>query len=539
MDLGHTRMNCLGRRLLPVVLLAVAESYELARGVCRAEVRPAACFGSHMVLQRECPLPVWGAAAAGERVVVTFGAATGTATADAAGAWRVTLPAQAASVTPRRLLIRGGNEVVCDDVLVGDVWLCAGQSNMLLPLAKCDDAKRVIAAAAEPRLRLLQLQTIATGDRPAYTTAQVKRLVPAGFCTGTWQPCTPETARGFSAVGYLMGRRLATVLHVPVGVVCVAVGGSPTEAWIRREALAADPAVAPLVHGDWIRNPALAGWCVDRATANLARARRAGEPVPGDALGPNHPFKPGFLWEAGIAPLVPLAIRGVAWYQGESNADSPARVAQHARLFPALVRDWRRQWGRDDLPFVFVQLPGMNRPDWPAFRETQRRALAELPHAGMVVTIDLGQKNEVHPGDKQPVGERIAGWALAEVHGRKDVDAIGPLPTKTEFEDATVVIRFDHAAAGLRTRDGEPPRHFAVAGEDGAFHPATARIDGACVVVVPPAATRPPRYVRYAWAPFPEPAVNLVNAVGLPVSPFQLARDAPPGDSPSARPASP
>ena len=519
-------MNWLGRRLVAGIILAGGTWH----GPCRAEVRPAACFGPHMVLQRESPLPVWGTAAAGERVVVTFAAAREETVADGRGSWRVTLPAQRASATPRPLVIEGGNRVVCDDVLVGDVWLCAGQSNMLLPLAKCVDAKRGIAAAGEPRLRLLHMQTAATGDRPAYTAAQVQRLVPAGFCAGAWQRCTPETARGFSAVGYWMGRRLVAALDVPVGIVCVAVGGSPTEAWVRREALAADPTLAPLVEGDWTRNPTLAGWCVDRAAENLARARRAGEPVPGDDLGPNHPFKPGFLWEAGIAPLVPLAIRGVAWYQGESNADSPARVAQHARLFPALVRDWRRQWGRDDLPFVFVQLPGMNRPDWPAFRETQRRALADLPHAGMAVTIDLGRKDDVHPGDKRPVGERLADWALAHVHGRKDVVASGPLPARVEFRDDAVEIRFDHASGGLRARDGQPPRHFELAAADGVFRAATARIDGDGVVVESPAPAQPPRHVRYAWAPFPEPPVNLVNAAGLPATPFHLQRDVPPGD---------
>ncbi len=525
---SHGRPHCIARRLASTVLLVAAVGDGSVGGVCRADVRPAAVFGPHMVLQRDVPLPVWGSAAPGEQVVVTFGTATGSATADADGAWRVTLPSQQADTAPRRLVIRGDDEVVYDDVLVGEVWLCAGQSNMLLPLSKCDDAKRELAAAREPRMRLLHMQTVATGDRKAYTVDQVAKLVPAGFCRGEWQGCTPDSARSCSAVGYFMGRRIVDTIGVPVGIICVAVGGSPTEAWVRRGALAADPALAAIGRGDWTRNPVLAGWCVSRAAENLARARRAGEALPGDDLGPNHPFKPGFLWESGIAPLVPFAIRGVAWYQGESNADSPARVAQHARLLPALVHDWRRQWGRDDMPFAFVQLPGMNRPDWPAFRETQRLSLAELPHTGMVVTIDLGRRDDVHPGDKRPVGERLAGWALAEVYGRRTVVACGPLPATAEFQGDMVMIRFDHAAGGLRTRDAKPPRHFEAAAADGVFHPADARIDGDGVVVTAPAAARPPHEVRYAWTPFPEPPVNLVNAAGLPASPFRLQRDVPP-----------
>lgn len=502
----------------------------LGAQACRADVRPAACFGDHMVLQREMPVPVWGTAAPGETVTVVFGSARGQATADPRGKWRVTLPPLEACSESGRLVVRGRNEVTITDVLVGEVWLCAGQSNMLLPLARAQAAAGEIRAANRPLLRLHAIATAATGDRAAYTSEQIRKLSAADFCTGTWAVCTPQTARDFSAVGYFFGARLQADLDVPVGVICAAVGGSPTEAWIRPHALAADRALAPLVRGDWMRNPGLAGWCTERAGQNLARAQRAGEAIPTDGLGPNHPFKPGFLWEAGIAPLVPFAIRGIAWYQGESNADSPARVAQHARLFPALVSDWRRQWGRADLPFAFVQLPGMNRPDWPAFRETQRLALAELSPAGMAVTIDLGMKNEVHPPDKKPVGERLAGWALADVYG-KPAGASGPLPISAAFAaSGAVEVRFAHAGAGLRTTDGESPRHFEVAGPDGVFQRAVVRMAGDRVIVEPVAESAAPTQVRYAWLPFPEPPVNLVNAAGLPASPFWLKRDGRPAD---------
>jgi sialate O-acetylesterase len=516
--------------MIRFLLLAFAGAVVACAGCTEAsaDVQPAACFGDHMVLQRETPVPVWGAAAPGETVTVLFGEARAETTADAQGRWRVTLPALAACPEPAKLMLRGRNEVTIADVLVGEVWLCAGQSNMLLPLARAQAAAGEIKAANRPLLRLRTIATAATGDRAAYTPEQILKLSPADFTAGAWAVCSPQTARDFSAVGYFLGARLQEDLGVPVGIICAAVGGSPTEAWIRPGALASDRDLASLVRdGDWTRNPALAGWCTERAAQNLARARRASEPIPGDGLGPNHPFKPGFLWESCIAPLVPLAIRGIAWYQGESNADSPARVAQHARLFPALVRDWRRQWGRQELPVAFVQLPAMNRPDWPAFRETQRLALVELSPAGMAVTIDLGMKNEVHPPDKKPVGERLAGWALAEVYG-KPVAASGPLPLNAKFPTVGAVeILFAHAGRGLRTTDGEPPRHFEVAGPDGVFRTAAAaRIDRDRVVVEPAAASSPARQIRYAWLPFPEPPVNLVNVAGLPAAPFWLTRDA-------------
>lgn len=507
---------------VPLPILALAVLVGAAGTAVRGEVRPAACFGSHMVLQREMPVPVWGTAAPREKVTVALGDVSAEATADAKGHWKAVLEPQEASAEPRPLVIRGAkDEIRLDDVLVGEVWLCAGQSNMLLPLSAVGGGPQAAAAAKGTGIRLLRLETAAGGDPPAYTAAQIADLEPSRFCTGKWEVATPETAGKFSAVGWFMGATLAKELGVPVGLVCAAVGGSPTEAWVSRTGMAADRTTAAIVKGDWMRNPALAGWCVERAGRNLARARKAGEAIPGDALGPNHPFKPAFLWDACVAPLVPMAIRGVAWYQGESNADSTARVAQHATLFPVLVADWRRQWKRDDLPVAFVQLPGMNRPDWPAFRETQRRALGRMKHAGMAVTIDLGSKTDVHPRDKQPVGERLAAWALAEVHGRPGAVPSGPLPAAAEFRaDGTVIVRFDHAA-GLATKDGEAPRHFEVAGRDGAFAPAEARIDGETVAVTPPSGLTP-RRIRYAWRPFPEPPVNIVNEAKLPASPFEV-----------------
>ena len=478
-----------------------------------------------MVLLQGMPLAIFGTADPGEPITVEFAGAQAESRADAAGRWQVTLPPQPACREPRPLVISGRDHTLTlDDVLVGEVWLCAGQSNMLLPLARATDATREIAAATRPLLRLYDWRAAAGGDRGGYTAAQLAALEPGRFATGQWRPCTPETAAGFSAVGYFFGARLAEVLDVPVGIIAVAVGGTPAEAWVARADLAAAAATRPLVAGDWLENPALAGWCSDRARDNLARARRAGDRIPGDDLGPHHPFKPGFMWEAGVAPFVPLAIRGVCWYQGESNADSPARVAQHEAIFPALVAGWRRAWARPELPFGVVQLPGLGRPDWPAFRDSQRRLVEATPHAGLVVTIDLGDPREVHPADKRPIGERLASWALADTYGRPG-PATGPRPlSAARTADGGARVTFTSTGGGLTTRDGGPPVLVEVAGADGEFQPATASIEGEALVVRP-AGERPSggiQKIRHAWRPFPEPRPNLTGKTGLPATPFEL-----------------
>ena len=510
-------------RSLAIVLVSTA--CWLGTTAPLAALEPAGCFTSRMVLQRAMPVAIWGTADAGERVEVVFASARVATTADAAGRWRATLPPLEASSDPRPLEISGSQQAVTlDDVLVGDVWLCAGQSNMLLPLARAADARGEPSAEAARLVRLFGWQAAAGGDRGGYGAAAIAALEPARFGSGRWERCTAETAAGFSAVGYFFAARLVAELDVPVGVLGVAVGGTPAEAWVSRAALAAAEPTRPLVTGDWLANPLLAGWCADRARDNLARGRRAGERIPGDDLGPHHPFKPGFMWEAGVAPLVPLAIRGVCWYQGESNADSPARVAQHEAIFPALVAGWRRAWDRPELPFGVVQLPGLGRPDWPAFRDSQRRLVETTPHAGLVVTIDLGDPREVHPADKRPIGERLATWALADTYGRPG-PATGPRPlTAARIEDGGARVTFTATGGGLTTRDGGSPMLVEVAGADGEFQPATASIEGEALVVRP-AGERPSgeiQKIRHAWRPFPEPRPNLTGKTGLPATPFEF-----------------
>ena len=488
----------------------------------RSDLSFARVFQDHMVLQRELPIAIWGKTKKGERVAVELDGVTATTTADDGGRWRVTLPPRAASKDPLVLVARTvSTRVEIRDVLVGEVWLAAGQSNMEWPLAKSKGTNEVLAKSNREHLRLFRFQGAARGGSGVYSSDLIARLRPEVFCEGAWKTSTPESAGPFSAVAYHFGRSLLDEIDVPIGLIDVSIGGTPIEAWIRPEALRADPNLRSIVEGNWLDNADIEEWCRQRARFNLERALESGESIPGDELGPNHSFKPGFLWRSGVEPLLPMVIRGVLWYQGESNAEGAKHVSRYGRLFETLAADWRRAFRREGLPILFVQLPALGRPHWPAFREVQRRALESVPASGMAITIDTGDKRNVHPIEKRVVGERLARLALATSYDRGDGDASGPLPRVARRELASVVVEFAHVESGWRSTSDRPLRYFELAGTDGEFHPATARIRGSAIVVSSPKVPQPKR-VRYAWLPFPEPRVNLFNASGLPASPFVL-----------------
>jgi sialate O-acetylesterase len=385
-------------------------------------------FTDHMVVQRNVDLPVWGQTGAGQAVVVRMGDARQKTVAGLDGSWRVSLPPRQASARPLAIEVRSGAaSLTVSDVLVGEVWLCAGQSNMEWPVSKSASAEATVATANNPYIRLLNYRGAARGGSGRYTAVHLAKMTAAKFCAGHWELCSAETVKPFSAVGYYFGAALQRELDVPVGLINVSIGGTPAEAWVSRAALATHPQLKSLVEGNWLENEQLGEWCRARATYNLSLAMKEGVTIPGDDLGPNHSFKPGFMWQAAVAPLIPLPIRGVVWYQGESNAELDWRVRQHEAIFELLVTDWRKQLRIGDFPFLYVQLPGMGRPHWPAFREQQRRFLDRLPNVGMAVTIDVGQPTNVHPPAKRPVGERLARWALATTYGHDDMVASGPL----------------------------------------------------------------------------------------------------------------
>ena len=387
-------------------------------------------------------------------------------------------------------------------VAVGEVWLCSGQSNMAFMLCQAESYKRDIDKATDPQLRLYDMK----GRWETYDVAWPASCLDSlnhlqYYEPTTWQQATPETAKWFSAVGYYYGKMLREKLGVPVGLICNAIGGAPTEAWVDRGTLETQ---FPNILKDWLYNDFIQDWVRGRAAKNLTNDSTE--------LG-RHPYEPCYLYESGILPLEKYPIKGVIWYQGESNAHNKDA---HAKLFNLLVDGWRRNWNNPDMPFYFVQLSSLNRPSWPWFRDSQLQLMKSIKNTGMAVTTDCGDSLNVHPWRKQPVGERLARWALAKTYGQT-VTPSGPVYRSVYRDGEALVVNFDYAD-GLTTADGKSPSCFEIAEEEGLYYPATATIEGNSVRLTS-TSVKNPRYVRYAWQPFTR--ANLVNGDRLPASTFR------------------
>ncbi|MGE3778966.1 MAG: sialate O-acetylesterase [Pirellulaceae bacterium] len=483
-----------------------------------AELKLAAVFGDHMVLQQRKPVPVWGWAAPGERITVSFAGQEVSAAADDQGKWQVRLAELAASHEPRTLVVRGdkaGRERTVADVLVGEVWLGSGQSNMAMTVNRAQQFETEQATAMHPEIRMFMEES---GAAPT--------VQPDG--RGRWTVCSPETVGGFSATLYFFGREIHRALRVPVGLINSSVGGTPIESWIAADAQLAQPELRAAIEtqqraiaeADPARAQAQYERALERWKQQAAQAKAAGQTTPRRPVDPRlqqaRRGGPGGLFNGKIAPLIPYAVRGVLWYQGEANSQ-PGKGYLYRHQLPLLVRDWRAQWG-EELPFAWVQLPNFDRSGegWMLVREAMLHSL-QLPRTGMAITVDIGEPKDIHPRNKQDVGRRLAAWALGKVYDRQVPSTSGPLPRGHELRGAEVVITFDHADDGLSS-NGEPVRGFVVAGADHQWHPATARIDGGRVIVTSPAVPQP-QAARYGWAANPD--ANLRTGAGLPASPFR------------------
>ncbi|MEY3392260.1 MAG: hypothetical protein RLZZ322_1109 [Verrucomicrobiota bacterium] len=514
---------------VPLLALALLTLGALASA---AELRLPAVFSDHMVLQRDKAVAVWGWADADEEVSVEFAGQKKAAKADASGKWFLRLDPLTASAESRKLIATGkdGRQAEVSDVLVGDVWLGSGQSNMAMTVNRAKDFEQEKAAANFPLIRHFKEES--AGAASAQSQAK-----------GRWLACTPDNIGGFSATLYFFGREIHREAGVPVGLINTSVGGTPIEAWIAPEVQATVPALKAALEAQSAATPkidpekAKADYAVELKKFKAAKAKAAAEgtkaprPPRNAAEVSERKGSYGQLFNGKVAPLVPYTLKGMLWYQGEANS-SDARAPLYVHQLSALVTDWRARWG-EELPFAWVQLPNFSRPGegWPLMRESMLKTLS-LPKTGMAVTIDIGEARDIHPKNKQEVGRRLSLWALGTVYARKVAATSGPLPAGHEIKGAEVVVTLTHAD-GLKTRDGAPVKGFQLAGADKQWKPATGRIEGTRLIVTS-AEVAAPVALRYAWLDFPE--TNLVNSADLPASPFRTDDWAPvPVPAPAAR----
>lgn len=486
-----------------------------------AAVKPAFLFSDGMILQRDKPAPVWGTADAHETITVRFDGREHTARADASGRWRLDLPALPASASPRTLEIAGsapGDRVRINGVLVGEVWIASGQSNMAWTVAQSDRANEEIASALYPQIREFRVKTRAL-DHP--TTE--------GLSDKGWVATTPASVGNFSAVAFYFARELHRVDKVPVGIINASWGGTRIESWIGAGPLAANPDFA-VIGERWHEtlqsypqrkdeyDRALAVWREEEAAAR-AKGLKIKRSAPRAPVGAGHYDAPSSIYNGVIAPLVPYSIAGFIWYQGEGNV---LLHREYAALFETMIRSWRADFRQGDLPFYFAQLSNFetvrdpSRQAWAFLREAQARVLS-LPATELAVTIDIGNPRDIHPGNKQEVGRRLALLVQNKLRG-SGVDYSGPRLIGSSIEDGQIRLRFSHLAGGL-TLDPGPYRGLEIAGEDRRFHsPVEARIEGDSLVVWS-AQVPAPRAVRYAWRNAPD--LHLANGLGLPAMPFR------------------
>jgi sialate O-acetylesterase len=474
-----------------------------------------AVFSDNMVVQQDMVVPVWGKGDAGDNITVTLDKYTAKSVVGQDGKWRCDLPKMTAG-GPFTMTIAGKTKIDIANVLIGEVWFCSGQSNMDFELSRVNNAGEEIKAANYPTLRL-------------FTARQVVAGTPQDNVPGKWIIITPENAAKITALGYFFGREIIKSRKVPVGLVQASCGWTPAESWMSREALMSDPdfhyivkrwddSAAPDAKAKY--DQAMIEWKTASDTAT-----KDGKPLPVKPLKPADPnfiHRASGLWNGSVFPLIPYAIRGAIWYQGETNE---VRAHQYRKLFSTLITYWRKAWGIGDFPFLFVQVASVLPPDpvpieseWAELRESQAMAL-KLPNTGMAVTVDIGDEKDVHPKNKQDVGLRLGLVARAKVYGEKKLEYSGPQYKSMKVKNGQAVLSFDYIGKGLVVKGGEPLKGFYICGPDKKFVTAQAKISGKNVIVWSDA-VKEPVSVRYAWANNPM-GCNLFNKADLPAVPFR------------------
>lgn len=490
--------------------------------LAQAEIKLPAIIGDNMVLQQKLANPIWGWDTPGTEVTVKFAGQTKTAKAGSDGKWTVTLDPVPANAVPTTLSIQGTTSKEVKNILVGEVWVCSGQSNMQWNVSSSWDADLEIATAKYPNIRLISVPQVGTQE-------------PQQDFKGAWKECSPETVGPFSAVGYFYGRVLHRMLDVPVGLINNAWGGSAAEAWVRRDVLEKDARFNGLMTG-WVQREkdlttdkakqdhekAMAAWTQEKNAAAAAKQPFATRPPKGPEEILNGNSRPGNIYNGVLLPTIGYGIKGAIWYQGESNA---GRAYEYGYLFPLMIEYWRQEWKLGDFPFYWVQLadyqaevPAPGDSPWAELRESQTKTQSAIKNGGQAVIIDLGDSNDIHPKNKRDVAERLARHALVKDYGFK-LPYRSPEYKSVSIEGGKALVTLDTFGSNLRTVDVNEVKGFAICGKDRKWVWATAKIVGRDKVEVSAAEVATPVAVRYAWAN--NPVCNLYSTDGLPVTPFR------------------
>jgi sialate O-acetylesterase len=509
------------RKIFVAILILIVETiYGIS---AYADVSIPRIIGENMVLQRDMEIPVWGLAEPGEKVIVKMNGCNKEAEADPNGRWMVKLPAMGAG-GPYEMTINGKNSISLKNIMVGEVWVCSGQSNMELPVGDAKDSAKEVSAANYPAIRFFKI--------PRKTSGR-----PLSDVNAVWCECNPETAREFSAVGYFFGRSIHKELSVSVGLIDSSWGGSRIEPWTSPEGFKMVEKTADIAkrientNSDYRKSVSASLRSIEQWLPKVKKAIAGNSQLPADPDFPKHQldgfWEPTGIYNAMIAPIVPFAIRGVIWYQGEANLGEGMLYYERMKV---LIGGWRKVWAEGDFPFYYVQLAPYRYTDdtyyrsggdpykLPAIWEAQTKAMS-IPNTGMAVTVDITDNvSDIHPTNKQDVGKRLSLWALAKTYGKKEIVYSGPMYKEMKKEDGKIRVYFDYIGGGLATGDGKEPKDFEIAGADKKYEKAKAVIDKDTVIVWSEE-IKEPAAVRFAWHQEARP--NLCNKEGLPACPFR------------------
>ena len=467
-----------------------------------------AIYSDNMVIQRDKPFVVKGTANAGDEVIVKLGKKKVKASTNEWGEWQVAFAPMKADGKSYTMSVECGKEkITFKNIVVGEVWLCSGQSNMAFMVKESSHIEQSLANLEGKDIRLYDMKPRVITNNIEWDSIDLVKLNNHDYYLPTsWQLQNRQNVNDFSAVAYHFGAMLADSLGVPVGLICNAVGGAPAEAFIDRKTLEFHPVLVDILY-NWRGNDMIQDWCRGRASKNIAKSTNNLQ---------RHPYEPCYLYETGIMPIAHYPIKGAIWYQGESNAHN---VELHETIFPTLIDSWRRTWNNPEMPFYFVQLSSINRPSWPHFRDSQRRMAAEIPNCDFAVSSDKGDPYDVHPKEKAPVGERLARLALNQTYGMDHVAQHGPTPVSAKETKGKLIIEFSNATE-LSTSDGKALRGLEIGWAVGSLQEIPSeniKFDGNRIIID---GYSNARRIRYAWKPYTD--ANLVNETGLPASTFEI-----------------